>query len=184
MLKKDLCGIYKITCVVNNKCYIGQSKSIKKRWYAHKSELRKGTHQNKYLQRLYNKYGEETFVFEVIEECSLDIIDDRERYWINYFGGVDSIMNCNWESGGHKHKTYSLEQRKIISERYKGKSFSPKTQFKKGCIPWNKGKKATPQAIENQRKSHIGKHMSEETKEKLRNFWKGKKFHKLKGEKL
>lgn len=183
MLKNDLCGVYKITCVANGKCYIGQSKNIRKRWYSHKSLLKKNKHENKYLQRLYNKYGVEQFTYEILELCSIEKLDERERYWIAQNGGVDSIQNCNWESGGHKHKTYSLEQRKLISERYKGKSFSPENQFKKGQAPWNKGKKATPQAIENQRKSHLGKHLSEETKAKLSAFWKGKKFQKLnKGE--
>lgn len=42
MAKNDLCGIYKITCIVNEKCYIGQSVNIKQRWIAQKHNLKKG----------------------------------------------------------------------------------------------------------------------------------------------
>ena len=175
-MKKDLCGIYKITCVVNGKCYIGQSVDIRGRLYHHKGDLERNKHRNKYLQRLYNKYGKDNMTFEIVELCSIDELDDKEKYWIAYYGGVESKMNCNWESGGHANKRYSKELRQRQSESHKGQHNSPRTQFKKGMIPWNKGKKATPEAIEHQRQSHLGKHISEETKQKLSAFWKGRKF--------
>ena len=60
-------GIYKITCLTNNKSYIGQSVSIKRRWATHKRELAAGTHYNEYLQRAYNKYGKDSFVYEILD---------------------------------------------------------------------------------------------------------------------
>ena len=56
---KIMTGIYKITCLANNKSYIGQSVSIKRRWATHKRELAAGIHYNEYLQRAYNKYGKD-----------------------------------------------------------------------------------------------------------------------------
>ena len=63
------CGIYQITNIVNNKCYIGSSKNIKKRWYEHKRMLRYGKHHSKYLQQSFKKYGEENFVLTILEIC-------------------------------------------------------------------------------------------------------------------
>lgn len=61
-------GIYKITCKGNNKIYIGSSKNIKYRWQVHLSELRGNRHHSTYLQRSFNKYGEESFEFSVLLE--------------------------------------------------------------------------------------------------------------------
>jgi len=62
-------GIYRIRNVINNKCYYGSSKNINRRWSKHKSQLRYDRHENVVLQRAWNKYGNENFVFEVVEEC-------------------------------------------------------------------------------------------------------------------
>ena len=176
MAKNDLCGIYKITCIVNGKCYIGQSVNIKQRWIAHKSQLRHNRHSNKYLQSLFNKYGEQNITFEILELCLIEELDKKERYWIEYYGGVESKANCNWESGGHAFKRFSQELKNLQSAKHKGQHSSPKTQFKKGRIPWNKGKKATDQARKHQSESHLGHKVSDETKAKLSSFWKGRKI--------
>lgn len=74
-------GIYKITCLVNNKCYIGSSVDIYKRLCTHKFQLRRNKHNNKYFQRAWNKYGEDNFVFELLEETS-DLLE-REAYYFS-----------------------------------------------------------------------------------------------------
>lgn len=83
-------GIYKITCIENNKIYIGQSKNIKYRFGQHLLLLRKNTHFNRHLQFSFDKYGEDSFKFEVIEYCDKDKLTERESYWINKFGGITS----------------------------------------------------------------------------------------------
>jgi len=62
-------GIYRIRNLINDKCYYGSAKKIKRRWTRHKSQLKYDRHENIILQRAWNKYGEENFVFEIIEEC-------------------------------------------------------------------------------------------------------------------
>ena len=71
MLKADTkysfkAGIYRITCTANNKSYIGSSVNILERWREHISHLRAGIHHSVYLQRCYNKYGEDSIKFEVL----------------------------------------------------------------------------------------------------------------------
>jgi len=70
-------GIYKITNIVNNKLYIGQTIRMKARWKEHKKELNDGSHNNIHLQNSWNKYSQDNFKFEVIEECKREELNDR-----------------------------------------------------------------------------------------------------------
>lgn len=76
-------GIYQIRNKVNSKVYIGSSNNIKRRWQKHKALLRHNRHQNSHLQAAWNKYGEDNFVFSIVELCSIDSLLDREQYFIN-----------------------------------------------------------------------------------------------------
>lgn len=69
--------------LVNNKCYVGSSKNIKSRKYQHTKELRDGVHHNSHLQASWNRYGEDKFLFTVLEKV-IDKADlhDRELYWM------------------------------------------------------------------------------------------------------
>jgi group I intron endonuclease len=55
-------GIYKITNVTNNKCYIGSAVNVYNRLGDHRKELRKDRHCNKHFQNSWNKYGEENLL--------------------------------------------------------------------------------------------------------------------------
>ena len=79
---KKKSGIYQIRNTKNNKVYIGQSKRITYRKSQHRRELKDGKHYNIYLQRSFDKYGEDAFVFEVLEYCHEEYLNERERYWI------------------------------------------------------------------------------------------------------
>lgn len=78
--------IYRIKNLINGKVYVGETISNKRRWMMHKSQLRGGYHGNHYLQEEYDKYGEEVFTFEILEELendtSKDEMLDRESYHI------------------------------------------------------------------------------------------------------
>ena len=164
---EKICGIYKITCLSNSVVYIGQSVNILARWKAHFNQLKGNRHKNPYLQNMFSKFGITSFRFEIVETCTIDELDERERFWINAYGGVDSKLNCNFESGGHRLKRFSKELKEIQSKSHKGQRNSRETEFKKGSTPWNKGKKATPLACQHQSESHLGKKVSEETKKKI-----------------
>jgi len=70
---------------VNGKVYVGQAKSLKHRWYIHKKDLNKGSHKNRHLQLSWNKNGEESFKFIVLDECERkkEILDYNEQKWID-----------------------------------------------------------------------------------------------------
>jgi group I intron endonuclease len=86
-------GIYKITNTINNKVYIGQSDRLNQREREHFYRLENQTHSNEHLQRSYNKHGKDIFLFEIIEET--DDLDNRELYFINENGGINSDLNYN-----------------------------------------------------------------------------------------
>lgn len=76
-------GIYRIKNSINNKIYIGSTKNIEARWAKHKALLRHNKHQNAHLQNAWNKYGENAFIFEVIEECKIEDLINREQFFID-----------------------------------------------------------------------------------------------------
>ncbi len=78
------CGIYMIMNLVNGKFYIGSSYNINNRWNNHKACLRTNNHPSKYLQRAYNKYGKDNFIYEVLENCSENNLIQREQYWMDF----------------------------------------------------------------------------------------------------
>ena len=87
-------GIYKITRIENGKSYIGQSNDIERRIKEHqyKTDIP--------IELAIKKYGIDAFTYEVIEECLLEELDEKEKYWINKFNTYKGFgYNCN-EGGG------------------------------------------------------------------------------------
>lgn len=108
--------IYKITNTLNNKIYIGQTiKTVQKRFTQHKNNSNKEYFSQIVLYKAFNKYGIENFVCEEIEEVTNDKLDERERYWINYY---DSYFNgYNSTLGGRATQLYNWDVDDII-EKY------------------------------------------------------------------
>jgi len=78
-------GIYKITNLKNNHCYVGQSKDICKRWKEHISSSF-NTKRKEYafpLCEAIRKYGVDSFCFETLEICSMEQLTERELYYYN-----------------------------------------------------------------------------------------------------
>ncbi len=78
-------GIYIIKNIVNNKVYVGSSINIKNREYKHFWMLNRGIHDNIPLQNSYNKYGRDSFIFEVKEFCDDSILVERENFYISEY---------------------------------------------------------------------------------------------------
>ena len=79
-------GIYKITNLDNQMCYVGQAVDLAARWKQHiKRGIGAETPTRNKLYPAMLTLGVENFSFEVIEECSREELDTREDYWQNYF---------------------------------------------------------------------------------------------------
>ena len=88
--------IYKITNLINNKIYIGQSVNTKHRWEQHVSASK---HNPKMIiDKAIKKYGEENFIVELIEKT--EQYDEREQYWISHYNSTDHNIGYNICTGG------------------------------------------------------------------------------------
>lgn len=90
-------GIYKITNKINNKSYIGQSIDIERRWKSHKTEPfnPNSTQYNTIFYKAIRKYGIKNFIFEILEECPQEQLNEREQYWIEYYATYTQQTNAN-----------------------------------------------------------------------------------------
>ena len=166
--------IYKHTNKTNGKSYIGQTSNIKSRW-------RESSYKNN--RKFYNalkKYGWDNFTHEILEVCDENNVDERERYYIEFY---DSINNgYNLESGGNKNKHLSEETKEKLRKFNQGKKHGKRSpEIVEKVRKANLGKhrsaeyilKRSEQVKEEYRTgkrtaAFLGKHLSEETKEKLR----------------
>ena len=79
-------GIYKITNLSNQMCYVGQAVDLASRWKQHiKRGLGAETPTRNKLYPAMEEFGVENFSFEVVEECDRSQLDEREDYWQEYF---------------------------------------------------------------------------------------------------
>lgn len=117
-IKNGISGIYCIENKINNKKYIGQSQNIKTRWNSHIRKLDKNIHDNKYLQSSWNKYGKDNFKFYIIEKCKIEILDEREIYWIGKYDANNEKYGYNLTSGGggYRDGVLSQETREYMSK--------------------------------------------------------------------
>jgi len=151
-------GIYKITNPTG-KIYIGQSINI---------ENRKSHYKNydcKTQPAIFNslkKYGWENHIFEVLEECEIEVLGQREKYWKIHFNTVKEGLNCRLdeEAGGYleqstkdkiskaltgrditkwNEKIYTESRNSKVSESLTGKKKS-----KEHCLNVSKAKKGKP----------------------------------------
>lgn len=88
-------GIYKITNLTNDKAYIGQSIRIKDRVNQHfRNAFNSKTHTYEYpLYRAIRKYGSENFKWEVLEECLVEELTEKESGWIKKYQTLSNGYN-------------------------------------------------------------------------------------------
>lgn len=98
---QKISAIYKITNIANNKCYIGKSIDAYYRLKTHKKYLKNNKHSNPYLQNEFNKYSFKNFKFDIVEIVdNVDILNDKEKYWISYFSSNNKKFGYNMTDGG------------------------------------------------------------------------------------
>jgi len=106
-------GIYKIVNQINQQKYIGQSTNIERRWQRHIRDAfdENGRAYNYPLYKAIRKYGIENFSFEIIEECSVEELNEKEKYWINYY---NTYFNGYNQTLGGNSAGISVNKEKII----------------------------------------------------------------------
>lgn len=112
ILTRKICGVYKITNLVNGMSYIGQSRHVYNRWAQHRHGRNKD--HNYYLCNAINKYGIDNFSFEILQECSIDRLNDLERQYIIQYNSLKP-NGYNLEKGGGQGKVIAAETRKRMS---------------------------------------------------------------------
>jgi len=123
-------GIYTITNCSNSKVYVGSSNNIDRRWKQHIYALKKNTHYNHHLQCSWNKYGSEAFKFEIVEECPVSVLIEREGYWLST---VPETLSYNVAQIVEGVVCHSEETRLKMSKAHKDKAYSRKGQ---GARSW------------------------------------------------
>jgi group I intron endonuclease len=141
MEKTQSPGIYKIENLKTKKVYIGQAQNIYVRWLNHKSALKRGNHENSYLQRAWNTYNEEDFKFSILEKCSLEDLAQREQYWMDktqcYIKEYGYNLNPSSTENPMLGRTHTPEAKAKISAAAKGRKMS-KSNFE-ALMKANKG---------------------------------------------
>lgn len=119
--------IYKITNDINQKIYIGMTyRSIEQRWKEHQKSLFRNNFEKRPLYRAILKYGIEHFHIEQIEET--DNPEEREKYWIEYYGSFKNGYNATIGGDGKPYLDYQV----LMAEYNKTKNLS-KVSEKYGC---------------------------------------------------
>lgn len=174
-------GIYKITSP-SKRIYIGQSRNILKRFRDYK--YYKGNGQSR-LFMSFTKYGFNNHLFEILEECSLEDLNERERYWQEYYNvlsinGLNCLyVNTNYSPALISHETLinmqkaqqnrgplSESHKKKISDSWKTRVVTEETKLK--ISNSTKGKKKSNLHKANIGKAKKGFKHSDESKLKMR----------------
>ena len=155
--------VYKITCKVNNKIYIGQTiESLTQRFNRHMG-YQKDEHDTKFY-RAIRKYGKDNFYIELLEEVSnQNELDKREYYWICFYDSVNKGYNtkdCIGKCGGDTLSTHP--NKKLISEKLRKSKLGDKNPMR-----INGG-------LKGERNGMYGKHLTEEQKMHISKKLKGR----------
>ena len=165
-------GIYALLNIVNGKYYIGSAVDFKDRWRLHVFALANGKHHNRHLQKAWNRYTANSFMFVVLQ-YSDSWLEQLEQNWIDKLDATNINLGYNICKAGRNRfgVKASKETRQKLSDAHKGKIPSEETRAKMGLSKigntFNNGRKQTEahkKAISEGQKGHI---ISEE-KQKLK----------------
>lgn len=160
-------GIYCIECIIDKKKYIGSSINVYKRRNRHFSELKNNKHKNIKLQRSYNKYGKDAFIFYILEfiERGNDLIIKEQQYIDNEkpFFNINLIANS---SLGVRRSNDTKEKIKLANLGLKHPEWRNKikSESQGGDKHWTKNKKFSNESkkkmSESQKKLYINGYIS------------------------
>lgn len=150
-------GIYKITNLITQDSYIGSAVNLNSRKRTHFANMNLSKHPNKHLQASCNKYSIDNFQFEILAKCPKEYLLKLEQFFID-----------NLKPTFNKRKEVNSNLGMVLTEEHKRKISESNTNN-----PKRVGRKLSDEHKESIRKSHLGKNLSEETKQKISNLFKG-----------
>lgn len=155
-------GIYRIRNIVNDKRYVGSTNDFLRHWNDYKCSLQKGKFHNAYLQRAWNKYGGENFVFEIEEKVE---------------GDTEVLLICEQvylDEGFEQGILYNIAKKAECPPNHKDKKFSKEhcTNISKALM----GHEFTDESRAKMSKAHIGQKHSKETRAKMSRAHKGREI--------
>jgi group I intron endonuclease len=157
-------GIYSITNSVNGKTYYGSSKNIRVRWREHKKRLDSNKHENAHLQKAWNRYGKDSFIFTILEEFPISELQRVEQQYLDWIKLIPSWF-------------YNISLDACSPTR--GRKLSKEHVAK--IVAANTGRKASDETRALLRQTHLGHIASNETKQKMsqkhsgsNNYWFGR----------
>ena len=155
----NVSGIYGIRSISHpERVYIGSAVNIRKRWWEHRGDLRRGKHHNIKVQRHYDVYGIDDLVFEIIVQCDVSDLVKAEQVFLDLYKPWFNILLIADSRLGAKH---SKESKAKMSEDRRG---SKHPLY---------GKHHSEEAKEKMRKAKQGKLLSEEHKMNIGNSIRG-----------
>lgn len=171
-MKEKISGIYKISSKCKpERCYIGSSTNIYKRWNDHTRDLYDQKHHSPKLQNHYNKYKSEDLLFSIIITCSPEELIKNEQFFID---SMNPYFNIAPKAGNCLGKRHTEEAKAKMRASMKGRV--PWNKGTKGLqVSWIKGKHLSELTKQKIREWHTGRHPSEESRHKMSERLKGNK---------
>jgi group I intron endonuclease len=165
-------GIYKIQSKIKpERCYIGSTINIIKRWREHRYGLQNNNHDNSRLQRHYNKYGIDDLEFSILFECEELLLIQNEQRLMDLHKPYFNISHTAGRTTGYRHTT---EMKEWFSKVRKGKKFTEKQKINMGLS--RIGHIMSEESKLKSSITHTGMMHTEETKKKFSELRKGKKL--------
>ncbi len=195
MPQRIISGVYVIQNVITGDCYVGSSVDIARRKLKHFHQLRSNKHGNQHLQSAYNKYGHDSFLFNLHEEVAVreDLVG-REQYWINQLlprYNKMLVVEDRWqqspesielikEARSKQETTPAMlealkqgqEVRKLVNPKPRQGMKNTENHNQKIALA-HTGMKSTPESIEKSRAAKLGTKQSAETIRKRSEAMKG-----------
>lgn len=165
-------GVYEICCLVNGKVYVGSTQNLKGRKWSHFYALKKNKHQNRHLQRAFNKYGEDAFLFSVLKFCPIGNLLKCEQYYIDKLAAFGRGFNQRPQAASNRGNKHSQKTKEKMSSVHKGCFHTEETKRRLREI--NIGKTHSDETRQKLSEINIGKTHSDETKKKMSDSHKGK----------
>lgn len=101
--------IYLITNDINSKVYVGQTiQSLNKRFNGHCCYSKSDRSGNMYIKRAIHKYGRSKFHITLLEECPINLLNEREKYWISFYNSYNEGYNLT--KGGQDSNYFNLHR--------------------------------------------------------------------------